>query len=108
MAKKFGKFLLFVTATCAVAAGVYYFIKKKETADWDDEDFDDFDEEEEDDFDDIDSDFEERNYVPLNVVAPVEKAETTIKKETKDPTFTEEYFDDEDEYVDDADSQEEE
>ena len=31
MAKKFVKFLLFVTATCAVASGVYYFLKKKET-----------------------------------------------------------------------------
>ena len=45
MAKKFGKFLLFVTATCAIATGVYSFLRKKETADWDDEDFDDFDEE---------------------------------------------------------------
>ena len=96
MAKKFVKFLLFVTATCAVAAGVYYFLKKKETADWDD-DYDDFDEEDEEEYDDLDSDFDDRNYVSLNVAAPAEKIETAIKKEA---TITEEYFDDEDDELD--------
>ena len=96
MAKKFVKLLLFVTATCAIAAGVYYFFKKREAADWDDEDFDDFDEEDEEEYDDIDSDFDDRNYVSLNVSAPVVKEEPTIKKDAKEATVTEEYFDDED------------
>ena len=104
MAKKIVKFLLFVTATCAIAAGVYYFFKKKETADWDDEDFDDFDEEDEEEYDDLDSDFDDRNYVPLNITTPVEKAETSIKKEEKGASITEEYFDDEDEDLDTLDS----
>ena len=94
MAKKFVKFLLFVTATCAVAAGVYYFLKKKEVADWDDDDYDDFDEEDDEEYDDIDSDFDDRNYVPLSVTTPVEKAETSITKEANGTTITEEYFDD--------------
>lgn len=101
MAKKFVKLLLFVTATCAIAAGVYYFFKKKETADWDEDDFDDFDEEDEEEYDDIDSDFDDRNYVSLNVSATVEKTEPSIKKNAKEATVTEEYFDDEDEDMDD-------
>ena len=94
MAKKFVKFLLFVTATCAVAAGVYYFFKKRQTTDWDDEDFDEYDEEEDDEYDDFDTDFDDRIYVSLNQTATIEKPQE--KKEAKAPAFTEEYFDTED------------
>lgn len=97
MAKKFVKFLLFVTATCAVAAGVYYFFNKKQTTDWDDEDFDEYDEEEDDEYDDFDTDFDDRIYVSLNQTAPtVKPQETKETKEAKAPAFTEEYFDTED------------
>jgi len=122
MAKKFGKFLLFVTSTCAIAAGVYYYLQKKENEDWDEEDFDDFDDED-DDFDDEDSDFEGRTYVPLNTNTPATKPEEESgQKETADvdseeaepvseqtdTTFTEDYFDEEDEFIEDSETDTEE
>lgn len=108
MSKKLGKFLLFVAATCAIATAVYYFLKKKEAADGDEYDYDDydeFDEEDDEDLADIDRDFEERNYVPLNVM-PVQ-TETPKKNAEKDPAYTEDYFDDDDEYVDELEAQDE-
>ncbi|MCR5403681.1 MAG: hypothetical protein K6E91_07695 [Butyrivibrio sp.] len=48
----FGKFLLFCTAAGAAAAGVYYYLNKREAelaGNFDDDEFDDFD-----DFDDDD------------------------------------------------------
>lgn len=74
----FGKFLGFCTVTALAAAGVYYYLSRK------DEDFiDDFD----DDFDDFD-DFEDdktdsRNYVDLEQDSTLNKDE----EETSDDTF---------------------
>jgi hypothetical protein len=65
--KKFGKLLAFAAITgAAIAAGIAYFNRKKESEDWDDE-LDDFD----DDFDDEDFDF------PI----PDEHEESSVKRE---------------------------
>ena len=115
MAKKFGKFLLFVTSTCAIAAGVYYYLQKKESEDFDDEDFDDFDDEEDEDEDvddpEYDIDAKERTYVPLNIkpaaneqetAQPVTQQEEIDASKEETSTVTEEFFDEEDEFVDDS------
>ncbi len=64
MAKKFGKLLMVTAALGAVAGGVYYYLKGRDTLlddDFDDdEDFDNFD----DDLDESDAD---RNYVDLDL-----------------------------------------
>lgn len=65
MAKKFGKFLLGVTAAGAAAAGVYYLLKKK----YEDEPEDEFDDDFDDDDFELDDDLgvvSERGYVHLN------------------------------------------
>ncbi len=62
MAKKFGKFLMVTAVIGGAAAGIYYYLHKKDAEEedfgLDDEDFDDFD----DDLDDEDAD---RSYVDL-------------------------------------------
>ncbi len=81
--KKFTKGLLFGAAIGAVAAGAYYFMKKKENDIFDEDDFDDFD-----DFDD-DEDYEngtesaERTYVPLNLTSS--DAEEPFDEEDTEP-----------------------
>ena len=73
MAKKFGKFLMTVTAIGAAAAGAYYYLQGKEKPAkdvWDDDDdFDDFSE-------DLDEETEERSYVTLTP----EKVSETVKR----------------------------
>ena len=73
MAKKFGKFVLTVTALGAAAVGAYYYLQGKEKpakpVAYDDEDFDDFSE-------DLDEEPEERTYVTLTP----EKVTETVKK----------------------------
>lgn len=73
MAKKFGKFLVAVTAIGAAAAGAYYYLQGKDravrpAADEDD-DFDDFSE-------DLDEEEAERGYVTLTP----ERVTETVKK----------------------------
>ncbi|MBQ3105385.1 MAG: hypothetical protein IJC59_05945 [Lachnospiraceae bacterium] len=65
MAKKIGKFLLFAAAAAAIAAGVWYWLNRHDTAQEDDflddeDDFDDFD-----DTLDIDEPETQRSYVDL-------------------------------------------
>ena len=64
MAKKFGKLLMVTAALGAVAGGVYYYLKGRDTLmddDFDDdEDFDNFD-------DDLDESEADRNYVDLDL-----------------------------------------
>lgn len=62
MAKKFGKFVLFTAAVAAAGAGVYYYLKNKETLS---SDFDDADEDYDDFSEDMDTDAN-RSYVALN------------------------------------------
>ena len=73
MAKKFGKFVLTVTALGAAAVGAYYYLQGKEKpakpVAYDDDDFDDFSE-------DLDEEPEERTYVTLTP----EKVTETVKK----------------------------
>lgn len=104
MAKKFGNFLIFTAAVGTIAAGVYYFLQKKnifstETEE-DVDDFDDFSE----DLDDDESSEKKRSYVSLNLddnqtaTESFEKIspETFIKSKT-DVEKVEEFFDDDDE-----------
>ncbi len=107
MAKKFGKFVLFTAAVAAAGAGVYYYLKNKETL------ASDFDEEDED-YDDFSDDLEEteanRSYVALShdSAAPAEEAaaeETPFEKLSSIVSDAaeaaeekvEEFFDEEDE-----------
>lgn len=96
MAKKFGKFLMTAAAISGAAAGVYYYLKKKnesaEPIEDDFEDFDDFSEdlEEEESEDTAD---EDRSYVDLNL----DKAKEALENVATDAVEkTEEFFDDED------------
>ncbi|MBQ9511795.1 MAG: hypothetical protein IJR58_01215 [Lachnospiraceae bacterium] len=63
MAKGFGKFVLFVAAVGAAAAGAYYYLNQQDSLypEYDDDDFDDFD-----DFDDGEGETTNgRNYVDI-------------------------------------------
>lgn len=71
--KKLGKILLFGTAIGAACAGVYYFLNKKD-AENSAEDFDAFDDLEEEDHEEGD-----RTYVPLNLNATEDAADTTAE-----------------------------
>lgn len=76
MAKKFGKFLAFATIAGAAAAGIYYFLNKKDEDSCDCDD--DFDHDIEDFFDDEkEKAAASREYVSLNKSA--EAAKDTIK-----------------------------
>ncbi len=82
MAKKFGKLLMVTAALGAVAGGVYYYLKGRDTLmddDFDDdEDFDNFD----DDLDESDAD---RNYVDLDLGKTEESsAPAELKEEFKE------------------------
>ena len=78
MTKKFGKLFMATATLGAIAAGVYYFLVKKDALA--DDDFD-----EEDDFDEFDEDLDEeensdkadadRKYVNLDLTKAAEKAE---------------------------------
>ncbi len=63
VAKKLGKFLVSCAAIGAAAAGVYYYLNKRDEDLQNDTDFDDFDEFEDEDLDEA----EDRDYVDLSV-----------------------------------------
>lgn len=111
MAKKFGRLLMVTAALGAVAGGVYYYLKGRDTMmddDFDDdEDFDNFD-------DDLDESEADRNYVDLDLGKTEESsAKDELKEEFKEGIQTakaeatdkvvggvkkvEEFFDDDDE-----------
>lgn len=93
MAKKFAKFLLFVTTVGAALAGVYYFMKSKASSPAEEDDYEDLDD---DSYEVIDDSIEdERSYVSLT---PDTESESTSENPG---TTVEEYFDDDD---DDDDS----
>ncbi len=91
----FGKFLVFCAAAGAAAAGVYYYLNKR-----DNDDFDDFDDDDYDDFDDFDDDDAteskagSRRYV--NISGTADSEDTAAESDSKEePSETEEFFDDE-------------
>lgn len=87
MAKKFAKFLLFITTVGAAFAGVYYFMKSKTSSPIQEDDYDDLDDDSYEVTDDsIDDD---RSYVSLT---PEPEADDTVGSDTT----VEEYFDDDD------------
>lgn len=100
MAKKIGKFLLFVAAVAAIAAGIYYYLQRKKDADFDfdDEDLSDTEDADFDDFDEKDT--RKRSYVDLNLDASAtdtnaSKAETDTSHAQRNTAVVEEFFNDE-------------
>lgn len=91
MAKKFGKFLLFVSTVGAAFAGAYYFMKSRNTTPAEEDDYDDLDDDSYEVTDD--SSDGERSYVSLN---PEEKASDMPEKTSDSHTTVEEFFDDDD------------
>lgn len=82
MAKKFGKFVLFVAAAGSVAAGIFYFFKKKsekEFLECEDEDYDDFSE---------DSNTESRSYVQLNPTDTPTEEEDFLEENEQEGEFS--------------------
>lgn len=106
MAKKVRNILLLGAAIGAAAAGTYYYLQKKDTEFFDEEDDDDEDFDGFEDEDDLPSSSDNsRNYVPLHFdSSAVDNAEEDAPE--KDVTLddmhsVEEFFDDEDEEVED-------
>ncbi len=111
MSKKnvFAKFILFCLAVGAAAAGVFYYLTKREEeiADsFDDDDFDDFDDFDDDDEISSDSKFGTRKYVDITSASndsdetKEDDSEEDLNEEDLDeedaPEESEEFFDDED------------
>ncbi|MBO5092973.1 MAG: hypothetical protein J6C33_01300 [Lachnospiraceae bacterium] len=92
MAKKFGKFLLFVSTVGAAFAGAYYFMKSKNTNSAEEDDYDDLDNDSYEVTDD--SSDGERSYVSLN---PEGKVSEASGQSSASGTTVEEFFDDDDE-----------
>ena len=104
----FGKFILFCITVGAAAAGVYYYLTKRDAAiadEFDDDDFDDFEDFEDDEEDTPEIKFGSRKYVDIKTSES--DADSDSKKDeeldeadssTKEPeaTKSEEFFDDED------------
>lgn len=108
MAKKVRNILLLGAAIGAAAAGTYYYLQKKDKEffdedDDDDEDFDSF--EDEDELSSASDASSQRNYVPLHFDASaVDNTEETAPEKDvtlDDMNSVEEFFDDEDEEVED-------
>ena len=92
MAKKFGKFLLFVSMIGAAVAGAFYFIKNKESSPAEEDDYEDLDDDSDQDDDMASS---ERSYVSLN--ADKEGTyDSDDSKKNASGTTVEEFFDDDD------------
>lgn len=95
----FGKFILFCTAVGAAAAGAYYYLSKREAeiADGFDDDFDDFEDFEDDLDEEKDIKSTSRKYVDIKTSDSETKVEEEEKEADKEPSSSEEFFDDEDE-----------
>ena len=96
----FGKFVLFCAAVGAAAAGVYYYLSKRDeriAEGFDDDDFDDFDDFEDDDLDaSSEVKFGSRKYVDIKTGDDADKEEATdAPAEDAEPDKSEEFFDDE-------------
>ncbi|RKM60067.1 hypothetical protein D6856_08260 [Butyrivibrio sp. XB500-5] len=96
----FGKFILFCATVGAAAAGVYYYLTKREAeiADsFDDDDFEEFDDFDDDELtDSSETRFGSRKYVDISskeADEPLDSGEPS----SDDKTSSEEFFDDEDE-----------
>lgn len=84
MAKKFIKFIIFISATIGVIGGGLALYNKFKSSHVNDEDFDDFDDEDfDDDFSDLD--IENRGYT--TIPSPTEEVETTEETEIKETTI---------------------
>ena len=99
----FGKFILFCTAVGAAAAGVYYYLSKRdaEIADsFDDDDFEEFEDFDEDLDDTTESRFGSRKYVDIKTAeekagkaaTTTEAAEATGTTESNDSATPNEFF----------------
>ncbi|MGN0131320.1 MAG: hypothetical protein ACI4AA_02640 [Lachnospiraceae bacterium] len=116
MAKKVRNILLLGAAIGAAAAGTYYYLQKKDNEFFDDEDddADDFDAfEDDDDLATVSDSKPQRNYVPLHFDASaVDNTEEDTAPEKNvtldDMNSVEEFFDDEDDEVEDETPIEEE
>lgn len=108
MAKKIRNLLLLGAAVGAAAAGTYYYLQKRDTEyfDEDDDDAEDFDAFEDEDLTSAADSKSHRNYVPLHFDAPVEEASAMEAAPEENVTLddmdsVEEFFDDEDEEIED-------
>lgn len=107
MAKKIRNLLLLGAAVGAAAAGTYYYLQKKDAQyfDEDDDDAEDFDAfDEDDDLTTVTDSKTQRNYVPLHFEASTEEdSDSTPEKDVTldDMNSVEEFFDDEDEEIED-------
>lgn len=106
MAKKIRNLLLLGAAVGAAAAGTYYYLQKRDNDyfDEDDDDAEDFDVFEDEDLSSATESKSHRNYVPLHFDAPAEDTSTEAAEENvtlDDMDSVEEFFDDEDEEIED-------
>lgn len=100
MSKKIAKLFLFLTTVGAAFAGAYYFMKSKDKATTEEDDYADLDD---DSFEIMDDDSSERSYVSLNPDAGREtdgkspdSDEKNDDSDEKSGTTIEEFFDDDD------------
>ncbi len=95
----FGKFIVFCAAVFAAAAGVYYYLTKRDAAiadDFDDDDYDDFDDFEDDEDYTSEVKFGGRKYVDITSdKSDDEDAPLEEDKEADEEKKTEEFFNDE-------------
>lgn len=107
MAKKIRNLLLLGAAVGAAAAGTYYYLQKKDSEyfDEDDDDAEDFDAfDEDDDLTTVADSKTQRNYVPLHFEPSAEdNSDSASEKDVTpdDMNSVEEFFDDEDEEIED-------
>lgn len=106
MAKKIRNLLLLGAAVGAAAAGTYYYLQKRDTSYFDeDDDAEDFDVFEDDDLASASENKSHRNYVPLHFDASADDTSTETAAEKNvtldDMDSVEEFFDDEDEEIED-------
>ena len=99
----FGKFILFCATVGAAAAGVYYYLSKRDEAsadEFDDDDFDEFDDFEDEDEDTPEIKFGSRKYVDITTPesdadSKTEDSLDEAKTSSEEPAKSEEFFNDE-------------